>query len=188
MPRSYIGLKRQFDALPGPVRRYFKKLEPLLKDGANFDVTLAFLFVKVEEAHHRALKCGFVRLLDCDSEKVDEVLERQHFTRAAFWSVFRNVFGSEIKPEDKAKLSKAEDTRDKLMHGKRVEAGELRNALGAVFEYVVALGAFVETKTKKNPFGDLRGLVGRRETLGTTQSFWIMKGCGLMSQVKAGRA
>ena len=159
--KSYIGLQRQFLALPAPTKTYLKGLETLLSASETFAVALAFVFMKLEEGNHRALKCGLIRIHKCNSAKVDDALEKQHFTRAYFRGVFKNVFGEDIEKSLLDWVQVSEKVRDKLIHGKGAPVPDLRGGISNALKYIDGLGTYVETKTKKNPFGDLRGLAGK---------------------------
>ena len=87
-PKSYKGLKSQYDDLDEDVRNFLSKLGPLLDDGKNYEIALAYCFMKLEEGHHRALKCGLVRIHECASTTVDHELQKQHFTAEKYRSVF----------------------------------------------------------------------------------------------------
>ncbi|WP_300058647.1 hypothetical protein [uncultured Roseobacter sp.] len=182
MVGSYRTLKKQYDDFPEATRNYLRKLDMLLADGKNLDAALAYIFMKLEEGHHKALKCGLVRIHDCNSAKVDEALRKQRFTRAYFRTVYKNVFGEAIPSEITGIISIAEKTRDGLIHGKDVKELELRKAISLALSYVFEVGQLVEKKTGKNPYGDLRGLAGRKAPLKKTTSYWVMKGIGLYSQ------
>jgi hypothetical protein len=182
--KSYKGLQKQFQALPVQVQSYLKGLEPLLATPETFGVALAFVFMKLEERNHRALKCGLVRIHKCNSIKVDEALENQHFTRAYFRSVFKNVFGEEVEKTLLDWVQGAEKVRDKLIHGKGATAPELRTGISNALKYVEGLGKYVQEKTKKNPFGDLRGLAGKATLMEPVPSFWLLKGLGFYNEKK----
>lgn len=184
MAKSYLGLQKQFEELPAETKGYLRKLESLL-DGANkYDIALAYVFMKLEEGHHRALKCGLVRLHKCRSSKADEALQKQHFTRPYFRTVFNNVIGKKVPKAALEALARAEATRDKQIHGKAVSGSELRDGISDAIEYISAIGEFVEKRTGKNPFGDLRGLAGRTKLLDATTSYWVLKGVGLYTDEK----
>jgi hypothetical protein len=176
--KSKIGLKKKFDALPEQTKAYLAGIESLLENPGTFGVALAFAFMKVEEGQHRALKCGLVRIHKCNSARVDEALSKQHFTRAYFRTVFKNVFSEEVDKDATDLISKAEKARDKLIHGKGADAPTLRDAISSSLDYITALGNQVETKTGKNPFGDLRGLAGKTALMESVPSFWLLKGLG----------
>ena len=179
--KSKIGLKKKFDALPDQTKNYLSGIETLLDNPGTFNVALAFAFMKVEEGQHRALKCGLIRLHKCNSAKVDDALGKQHFTRAYFKAIFKNVFGEDVNKSALELIGKAEKVRDKLIHGKGADSPSLREAIADAFDYIGALGKQVETKTGKNPFGDLRGLAGKAALMDEVPSFWLLKGLGFYS-------
>ena len=161
------------------VQAYLGKLEPLLSDGTNYEIALAYCFMKLEEGHHRALKCGLVRLHECNSEKVDTELQKQHFTQAKYESVFKNFFSAKL-PADAVKfLSNAQDIRNGVIHGKTTTDPERRNAIYYALQYMNTLGSFVLGKTGKNPYGNLQGLAGKKKLLPAKSTIWMLKGFGL---------
>lgn len=184
MAKSYKGLQKQFQELPTETKSYLGKLETLLEGADKYDIALAYVFMKLEEGHHRALKCGLVRLHKCSSSKVDEALQKQHFTRPYFRTVFNNVIGKKIPRTALNALNSAEAIRDKQIHGKTVGGADLRQGISDAITYVSDLGEFVEKRTGKNPFGDLRGLAGRAKLLDATTSYWVLKGVGLYTEEK----
>lgn len=177
--KSYKGLQKKFNDLPNATKNYLRNMEGILADSSQYHIALAYAFMKIEEGHHRALKCGLVRLHACASAKVDDALAQQHFTRSYFQDVFNNVLGKRIPKNAQQLLKDAEDIRDRLIHGKSVAASDLRSGLSNALDYIANLGQFVEDRTGKNPFGDLRGLAGKKELLDETTSYWVMKGVGL---------
>ncbi len=176
------NLLSSIDGLPDDTKAYLWKLRPLVEEGGRYDIALAYVFMKLEEGNHRAIKCGAIRRFKCQSQKVDEALERQHFTRPYFAKVFKTVVGKSIPADTAQSLKKAEKVRDKQLHGKKVSDGELREAISDALVYIATLGEFVKSETGKNPFGDLRGLVGRSELLDKQTSHFVLKGFGLYTQ------
>ena len=176
VPANYKGLAKQFRELPEALQTYLSKLEYLLADGNNFDVALAFVAMKLEEGHHRALKCGLVRRHLCHSGTVDRILDEQHFTHETFHRVFSNVFGLPIPNSAQRAHKEYTAKRNKMVHGKRVTSKDLRTGIHFSLIYVNELGKFVEYHTGKNPYGDLRGLVARKKLISTTSTEWMLKG------------
>lgn len=179
LPKSYKGLKSVYDGLDQDVKNFLSKLGPMLNDGKNYEIALAYCFMKLEEGHHRALKCGLVRIHECDSGKVDSELEKQHFTNEKYSNVFRNVFSVNIPDDIRKKLSMAQDIRNKLIHGKSTTDPKRRDAIYYAILYMNGLGQFVKGKTEKNPYGDLRGLAGKKKMLPAKSTIWMLKGFGL---------
>ncbi len=180
--KSKVGLAKKFGDLTADTKTYLSGLESLLDDPKKYGVALAFLFMKVEEGQHRALKCGLIRKHKCNSQKVDDALAKQHFTRAYFKIIFKNVFGAEVAKEALASIENAEKVRDQLIHGKKPAQKILRDAISGAFDYIIALGQQVEGKTDKNPFGDLRGLAGKAALMDETTTFWVLKGMGFYNE------
>lgn len=176
IPKSYKGLRAQFNELPDATKSYLGKLDLLLADGNNFEVALAYTSMKLEEGHHRALKCGLVRIHKCHSATVDRILDEQHFTHDTFKRVFSNVFPYPIPNNAKMAHQEYTKVRNKLIHGKRYSANDLRVGIHNALKYIQALGEFVERHTNKNPYGDLRGLVARSALLPTNSTEWMLKG------------
>jgi len=135
--------------------------------------------MKLEEGHHRALKCGLVRIHECNSQKVDTELEKQHFTSDKFTSVFKNIFSSDIPDKAGKNLKLAQQIRNKLIHGKSTTDPERRNAIYYALMYMEALGDFIKKETGKNPYGDLRGLAGKKKLLPAKSTIWMLKGFGI---------
>jgi hypothetical protein len=179
LPKSYKGLKDVYESMDQETKVYLSKLEPLLSDGKNYEIALAYCFMKLEEGHHRALKCGLVRIHECDSKKVDSELEKQHFTSDKYALVFKNVFSDSIPAQAKDYLSEAQKIRNKIIHGKSTTDPKRREAIYYSLEYMKILGAFVKEKTQKNPYGDLRGLKGKKTLLPAKSTVWMLKGFGL---------
>jgi len=177
--KSYKGLRAQYDALPLQVKSYLQHLDSLLDGSDKYEIALAYSFMKLEEGHHRALKCGLVRLHKCNSQRADDALETQYFTRRYMREVFNNVIGKKIPKSCSDHLTAAEKVRDKQIHGKNVQASELRQGISSALSYISELGDFVEQRTGKNPFGDLRGLAGKVQLLDEITSYWVCRGVGL---------
>jgi hypothetical protein len=184
-PKSYKSLKSVYDTLDSDVKSYLSKLEPLLSDGENYEIALAYCFLKLEEGHHRALKCGLVRIHKCASSKVDSELEKQHFTADKYAAVFKNVFSKAIPQQVKEYLSKAQAIRNKLIHGKTTTNPKRREAIYYALVYMNQLGGFVRDETGKNPYGDLRGLAGKTKMLPPSSTIWMLKGFGLGDKSEA---
>jgi len=181
MAKTYKGLRKQYDELPDAVRGYLSHLDTLLDGSDKYEIALAYVFMKLEGGHHRALKCGLVRLHKCNSQKTDDALQKQHFTRKYYRTLFKNVVGKDVPKAALEHLSNAEAVRDKQIHGKSVKPPELRGGLSNALSYIEDIGEFVEERTNKNPFGNLQGLAGKAKLLYATTSYWVLKGVGFYS-------
>lgn len=179
IPKTYKGLRRFYESLDADVKDYVSKLDPLLADGQNYEIALAYCFLKLDEGHHRALKCGLVRLHDCAPGKVDSFLEKLHFTIDTYSDVFTSVFGKPIPPAAKAHLVKAQVIRNRLTHGQKTTDQDRCEAIYFALAHMSELGEFVRLTTGKNPYGDLRGLAGRRKILSAPAMASVLNGVGL---------
>jgi len=179
IPKSNKGLKDVYDGVDQDVRYYLNKLEPLLDNGNNYEIAVSYCLTKLEEGHYRSLKCGLVRIHECDSKTVDTELDKHHFTAETYAMAFKNVFSSSIPTQATVHLAKAQEIRNRIIHGKNTTNPKRREAIYHVIEYMRIIGALVEEKTATNPYGDLRGLKGRKTLLSSKSSIQILKGLGL---------
>ena len=92
---------------------------------------------------------------------------------------FENVFSESIPKSVIENLNKAQEIRNELIHGKETTDPKRREALYYAIEYMKAVGAFVKDKSGKNPYGDLRGLAGKKKLLPAKSTIWMLKGFGL---------
>jgi hypothetical protein len=94
------------------------------------------------------------------------------------------VFSEAIPAAVKSDLAKAQEIRNQVIHGKVTTNQKRREAIYHSLEYMKELGKFVYNKTKKNPYGDLRGLRGKKYLLPAKSTFWMLKGFGLSESVE----
>ena len=87
-------------------------------------------------------------------------------------AVQNRIFRSERARE------RAEEIRDKVMHGKTTTDKEKREALASIIEYAERFNALVSGIAAFRPFGDLRGFKGRGQSLDKSTSRWLLKGMG----------
>lgn len=159
------------------MKTYFEHL-PKLINAFPYEVCLAYMFLRVEEAQNRALYCGVVKLHQASSTMAEKAINCQHLTRDGFVKLYETVFGVPISPATLKQIREAEKIRDKVIHGKRVDDPSMREALVDVIEYAESLNTEIETIAGFEPFGDLRGFKGRAQSLEDTTSRWLLKGLG----------
>ena len=90
-----------------------------------------------------------------------------------------NVFSTNIPNDAVRNLEKAQNIRNNLIHGKTTTDPKRREAVYYAIEYMKAVGTFVKDKSGKNPYGDLRGLAGKKKLLPAKSTIWMLKGFGL---------
>lgn len=162
-------------------KNYFSWLPKLLTGSdTNLQAALAYQFHLIETAHHRALYGCLCRIHATNSVQAKKAVNAQHLSRAMFGELFKNVVGRAIPEGTLKKRNTAEKLRDKMIHGKHASEAELWVGIQSLTDYAIELNDLVKAKANFEPFGDMRGLVGRRGytalSKGTTR--WVLKGMG----------
>jgi len=177
LAKSRRGILRVIEKAPKGVAAYFEHL-PTLLESLPLDVSLSYVFSRVELAHNMTLYCGVVKKHRTDAVLTRKVINTQHMTRGQFRDKFQTVFGESI-PNDVAKpLADAEKVRDLVMHGKSANDASKRQAIVAVIDYARAFNDLVSGLAGFRPFGDLRGFKGRSEPLDKATTRWVLRGMG----------
>ena len=142
------------------------------------EVSLAYLFFRVELAHRDTLYCGAVKLHHTDAAMTRRIIQTHHLTRNDFKLLFESLFGKPIKESAAAKIKAAESIRDKVMHGSEPTEANMRHAIVDVLDYVEEFNEHVFSLAGFYPFGDLRGFHGRGERLSPATTRLVLKGIG----------
>lgn len=172
------GLKNAFAACSKDVRGYFEHI-PRLLDEFPMDVCLSYVFARLELGQNMALYCGAVRIHRADGEVAKNAISTHHMTRPGFVELYKTVFDVDLPKAAHADLEKAEKTRDKIMHGKGADDGEIRNAIAQVLEYAEEVNKQLGAKHGFKPFGPLRGFAGgKAKRLDKRTSRFLLKGMG----------
>jgi hypothetical protein len=174
---SYKGIIKAFNAHSGSVRDYFALL-PNLVSNYPYEVSLAYRFLQTERAHNRCLYGGVVKLHRADAKVADSVINDQHLTRDGFLELYRNVFGIALSQPTRDLIRQAEKTRDKVIHGKKVLAPQMRQAICEVLDYAQAVNQEVAAVAGFEPFGDMTGFKGAAQGLDPRTTRWLLKGIG----------
>lgn len=174
---TYKALLKIYSALPVEVQEYFEHIPKLVKE-LPYEVSLAYSFLKIEQAQNRALYGGVVKVHRGDFEFVRRVMNFQHLTRDGFKELYKNVFGSVLPKATAEKLDDAEKIRDRVVHGKSVSDNEMREAIADCLQYAEMFNADVSASAGFKPFGDMRGFKGRADSLDTRTTKWLMRGLG----------
>jgi len=91
---SYRGILKVYESSPPEVRQYFSELPHLLRDDYPYEIAIAYLFMRTELAHNRALYCGVVKLYKINAEIATRVIARQHLSRDGFLALYAACFES----------------------------------------------------------------------------------------------
>lgn len=180
IPATRPGLRNLFDRVDADVQEFFDEFRGLVESNFSLEVVLAYVFLRLEQGQHTALYCGARKLHKTDGEMTWRALDSQHMIRDGFHKYFEAVFGAGLPQDIRDIITPAEKIRDRLMHGKGLDPAELREAIARTLQYAVAINNFLDSrKVGFKPFcGDLRGFVGRLESMDKATSRWVLKGMG----------
>ena len=175
---SYKSVLKHYASVPADVQKYFGHL-PSLIQSYDWDVCIAYQFIRVEFAQNRTLYGGVVKLHRAEANVADSMLYSLHITRASFLTLIETIFGAPLPDAVANKLKFAERVRDKTVHGKGISEADARQALVDVLDYATDFNKFVESIAGFRPFGDMRGFKGAGQPLEKPTTRWLLKGLGL---------
>jgi hypothetical protein len=175
---TYIALTKFYEGRTAEVKEYFEHLPKIIGNGIPYEVSIAYVFLKTEQAQNRALYGGVVKVHRANSEFASRIMNYQHLTRDGFQSIYKNVFGHALGRDTNKKIAEAEKVRDKVIHGKNVPENELREAIADVLEYAELFNEDVSKAAGFKPFGSMKGFKGRAEPLDVRTTKWLMRGLG----------
>lgn len=177
-PKSYIGVLKAFRFCPQWVQSYYEHLPQLIESGFPFEISIAYLFMKLEQAYHRILYGGCAKLHLTDKEITWAALASWHLTREDFLIKFQNIYGKELPRDLKNQLAHAESVRDSIMHGKSLEATDQRKAITDLLRFSNEIDEYIFKNYEWRPFADMRGITGAAEKLDKSTTRWVLKGMG----------
>lgn len=175
---SYKAVLKRYEKSHAGVKWHFGQLPKLIHHDFPYDVCLAYLFLRLENAHNKALYCGVVKLHQANGEMASNIINSHHLTREGFLGLYEAVFGAQLPNTTQQLIRKAEEVRDAVIHGKNVSDPKIREALVDVIAYAEKLNEELKSKAGFEPFGDVRGFKGARKPLEKSTSRWLLKGLG----------
>ena len=181
VPGSWRGVRNRLCEAPTEVQAYFEPVGELIEK-YPWEVSLSYMFARVERAHLMAIYCGVVKLHRVDAEMARNAVDRFQNTREGFQYMFANVFGSKVPQRLQEMLEKAQDVRDRVLHGKTVRQPDYRLSIVSLIDYATEFNDVCNDKGGFKPFGDLRGYKGAATSLDPSTSRWVLKGIGLPLQ------
>lgn len=171
------GVIKLYNGCSEEVRQYFEHLPRLLAE-FPMEVSLAYVFSRLEKGQNAALYFGAVRVYKVNCEIARNAISVSHMTRDQFPELYKNILSVELPKIARDDLSMAEQTRDKVMHGKLATEDMLRNAIARVLEYAEQVNDQLNQKHKLRPFGSMRGISGKASKLDKKTSRLVLKGLG----------
>jgi hypothetical protein len=182
VPGSWRGVTNRYLSCPAEVQGYYEAL-PSLIENYDWDVSLGFMFIRVEKGLNNMLYCGARKLHRAHSEVARRFVDKHHMTRKEFRNLFKNVFGEHVPSALTTLIQEAEAVRDKVVHGKNVTDADHRKAIVRVLEYSEDMNDLVQRLAEFKPFTtDLRGFAGRGDALDERTTSWLMKGLGFIGK------
>lgn len=182
--KSYKGIKSAYDALDLDVRAFIGKMERFVDGADHYDVALAYLFVKIEEGHHRLLRGVLIKKLNCDKIIVDRFLSDEHFTRKHYTTLLQRAGGKSIPSDCQAHHDSAAKVRDKIIHGKAVGSAEQRAAVFHAIRYISALNEFSQAEFGFRPYASMTGYLKSKAPIPKDATIWMLRGLGFVGSKK----
>ena len=178
--RSRPGLRNLFDGFDEDIKGYFGEFRALVDSEFSLQVILAYSFFRLEQGQRTTLFCGARKLHKTDSDLTWKAIDGHYMSRDNFQKFFEVIFNAAIPATIQDVIKPAEDIRDKLMHGRGLDDGEVREAISRVLHYGNQINIFLDSRNVgfRAFVGDLRGFAGRLEALDKSTSRWILKGMG----------
>lgn len=170
-------IKNYLSSLPAELQEHVVHLDGLL-DGFPPEISLSFLFSKIETAHNMIVYCAIVKKHVASSTLARKAVDGHHMTREGFREKYSLIMGKDFPKDLKNKIAVSEAVRDKILHGKSVAQGEVRAAILSALEYIQGLNEEVHSRAAFKPFGRLKGFKGRATSLDDNTTRWMLKGMG----------
>ncbi|MCY4614747.1 MAG: hypothetical protein OXB94_14155 [Nitrospira sp.] len=179
MAKSYKGVIRRYDDAPQQIQDYFPNFVELVIN-YKWEISISYVFSRVELAKRNTIYCGIVKLHRCDAVLTRRLVNEDHMSRRRFLDLFSVVFGCKVPEPVVSKLVDGERVRDKVAHGMNWKQIEARQGLVSVLDFATDFNEFVGSgKARFRPFGDLRGFKGRGQPLTKATTGWVLKGMGI---------
>jgi hypothetical protein len=179
-PKNYKQVIKRLRQAPKGIQKYFEPAVQLI-EGYNWEVSLAYMFSRIELAQNMTLYCGVVKLHRAHIEVAWSAINSLHLTRQSFRELFKTVFGKPLDSQIINKIIEVEKIRDKTMHGKDVTDAEYRRAVVWIIEYAESFNDFVYNLAGFKPFGDLSGFKGRKVPLDKSTTKWLLMGMKILN-------
>jgi hypothetical protein len=178
MAKTYLGVIAEFDRLPKEIRDYFPEFTDLVET-YPWEVSVNYMFSKIEQAKHMTIYCGIVKKHWCESTLTRKMVNEEYMSRGRFKELFKTVFGRKISKSVLEKLEVGESIRDKIAHGKNWSEKEAREGLMSTMAFAKEFNEFVFHLGGFKPFGKLKGFKGRAESLPKETTRWVLLGMGI---------
>ncbi len=180
---NYMQVEKRYNELADDdMKWYFDSFFELVQKPANptitWDITIAYLFLKIEQAQRMALYAFMIKKHRINKRLASKVAGSMRLGREDFIRLYETLAEESFCKDANKYYDDAVKTRNKIMHGKSLVHGrgmlfadkaddpERRDAVVFVFEYAVLFNKqykkiFANKKTNKilksKPFGKMQG-------------------------------
>ena len=178
MTKTYKGVISHFKNAPDQIQAYFPEFVELVEK-YPWQVSVSYIFSKIEYVKRITIYCGIVKLHWCESSLAWKMITEEHMSRGRFKELFKIVFGKDIPKDLLSKLEAGENVRDQIAHGKEWKGAEVRNGLVNTIDFLIEFNEYVYKLAEFKPFGSLKGFKGRAEPLEKSTTRWVLKGMGI---------
>jgi hypothetical protein len=96
VPVSRAGVVKRLKSSAQEIQKYFEHLPKLVVE-LPLEVSLAYMFARVELAQNMTLYGGIIKLHRGNAELTKNAVNTHHLTREGFEKLFSHVFGKAIK-------------------------------------------------------------------------------------------
>jgi hypothetical protein len=176
--KTYKEVLNHFNNAPSDVREYFPDF-PELVERYTLEVSVSYLFSRIEQAKHMTIYCGIVKKHWCNSALTKQMVNEEYMSRGRFKELFKIVFGKNVSKRILEKLEVGESMRDKITHGKPWTPKEVREGLVSAIDFATEFNEFIQNSAGFRPFGSLQGFKGRAESLPKSTTRWVLQGMSI---------
>lgn len=178
-PKSYKAIIHRYKKCSEDVQKYFEYLPGLVND-YPLEISIGYLFHRVESMHRMTLYIGVVKLHRANAGLAWPTIQKQELFREDFKIFSETIFKKKIPNNITKKIKEAEEIRDMVMHGiwEGRRPSRQREAIADILEYSEKINIFINSLAKFRPFGDLRGVKGATKAVPKETTRWILKGMG----------
>ena len=183
--KNYTQVLNKYKEAPESVQWYFGSFPALVPalmiiDKKHYwDMIIAYLFMRIEQAQHKTLYSAMVKIYKVDKDLADKALDDFYMTRPKFLKLYKTLAEKPINRKVFKAGRSAEKIRDKIMHGKKVDEVDKRNAVVAIFKYAKLFNKQTKIDFGFEPFGRMKGFNGRGGSHDRVTSEWMLKGMGV---------
>jgi hypothetical protein len=158
-PGTYRGISAQFDKMPPGIRWYYEHL-PSLAIKYSWEVTLAYMFARLEAGQRRTLYAGLIKMHRASSAIAWRAIDEHHLSATRFKQLFEAVFGEPADIDAIKALRTAQPARNAVMHGQSVADASIRSAVIGLLHYSHYINEQTGSLAGFCPYGDLHGFRG----------------------------